>query len=203
MNRHLRLVLQLFVVMSIVGCRSASTIPDEIKNDSPQGDYKSILEEWTNSDKVYSGLKADFIVDATLKTREIIEHQNYKDAVRLSWTPEQFRENRQKSLYEASAETHFFVSLYTETDDINNLDKSSSTWNVFLDVGGRRLQPKQVRRLFDEREVLITHYPYHSIWARPYLIRFEIPTSDVIGTTSTLTIAGPRGASKLFYPRKN
>jgi hypothetical protein len=195
------LILSLLLLTS--SCALQQTVSDDLKQEEPSGDYKDILDKWTNSDKSYSGLKADFIVDATLRSRELIEHQIYRDAIRLAWTGEQFRDARQKALFEASTQTQFFVSLYTEVDDINNLDKTSSSWNIFLDVGGKRISPKQIKRVFDERDVVITNYPYHTVWARPYIITFPVSTSELMGAPVTLTLAGPRGGIRLVYPRKD
>lgn len=168
---------------------------------TPRESYSDVLDKWTASERAYNGITADFQVTATLVSTDVLEHHIFRSAEELHWTADQFKEARQKALYGAQSETTFFIALYTEKDENNDLDKTKSSWNVFLDVGGRRVSPKSIQRLHENTILLVDKYPYYTVWSRPYLVRFPIGTAEVMGSPAILTLAGPLGAAHLKFPK--
>lgn len=167
----------------------------------PKSSYTSVLNKWTDKDRAYTGMTAAFQIEATLMSQDLIEHQLYIDADQFHWTNEQFKEARQKALYDAQSEATVFISFYTEKDENNNLDKTNTDWNIFLDVGGKRVSPKSLKRLYTNRAVLLNKYPYHDAWSRAYEVKFVIPTLSATASEARLIVAGPIGASHLKFPQ--
>ena len=91
--------------------------------------------------------------------------------------------------------------LYTAQDENNDLEKSKSVWNIFLDVEGKRLTPKSVKRVSENKDKLKDRYSYLNPWSKIYLITFPVPAGELTSRTSTLTLAGISGAAILKFPQ--
>lgn len=169
---------------------------------TPEGTYDAAVEKWSNVEKAYQGLDESFQVAATLLAENIVAHQVFIDAEDLHWTPEQYREARDKALGEGQTSTKFFVSLYTNRDESNNLDKSNSIWNIFIDVNGHRYTPTTVKRIYENSISTKRKYPYVQVWSRYYYVTFPVSTAEVTSGKCVLTVAGPIGGTHLSFPKE-
>src|ERR1700722_15618206 len=88
------------VLSLIVGCSSSPHHGEIDYGEPPTGSYEDALNKWTAQDKAYSGASESLQVMATLLSRDIVEHQVFNDAEIYHWTPDQYRDHRQKALYE-------------------------------------------------------------------------------------------------------
>ncbi|MDZ4677987.1 MAG: hypothetical protein SGI74_10840 [Oligoflexia bacterium] len=197
------LAVMFVLALSMIGC--STTNHEETLNykgiERPPGKYTTVLDRWTTGEKSYASMSAAYQVTATLQAMEVVEHQVFQDAQQYQWSAEQLREARQKALYEAQNETTVFVSLYTDKDDTNVLDKKDSVWNIFLDVSGQRVMPKSIKRVYENKVALAAKYPYHNIWSKPYIIKFPIGTVAATSGAVGLTLAGPLGGSFLKFSK--
>jgi len=202
MKNFLKLVLLIGILPLAISCVAPSHHGELSFGDEPvpQGTYDQALSRWTQNDKAYSGLSESYQVSSTLLSKEIVEQQVYMDAEEYHWTAEQFKDARQKALYDLTAKTTFFMAVYTEKDESNNLDKTNTIWNVFLNVNGHHYPTTSVKRIYDNREVLLRKYPYIQVWSRYYWVTFGVSTNEVTAGSSELTIAGPLGGSHLHFP---
>jgi hypothetical protein len=183
---------------------SCSTAPSEHTFPGapiPEGSYSDALERWTDSKKVYSGIIAAFEVTATLNSLPIIEHQVYLDSVKSRSTTQEYTDARKKALDEARSQTTFFVMLYTDKDENNDLDKLKNFWNIFLDVDGKRLMPKSVKKVYENKARLQDRYSYLNPWGKSYIVTFAVPAGEITTRTSTLTMASTLGAAILKFPQ--
>jgi hypothetical protein len=195
--------LACLILLSCVACSHGSERQDDPNViEPPPGRYSTILNHWTDSDKAYSGLSAVYEVTATLMALEVVEHQVYLDAEQLKWTPERYRDAKQKALFEAQTEATVFVSLYTGKNENNDLDKTKTIWNIFLNADGKRFEPKSIKRIHDNQAQLLAKFPYHNVWSRAYMIKFSAQTSVVTSSSKiSLTLASPLGSSELKFPQ--
>src|SRR3954466_6052610 len=111
-----------FIFLIFAGCASSIERPDNSFGDNPipTGSYKEALNHWSASEKTYVGGAQALQITATLLARDVLEHQVFMDAQKFHWTADQYRENRQKALYDNESATSFFVVLYTDKDAENN-----------------------------------------------------------------------------------
>lgn len=194
---------KIFLLAAALILSSCATIPEYGFQNSPlpQGTYTSALDKWTSEAKAYKGVISTFQVTATLNAPEVLEHQIYIAAVKSHRTQEQYQEAWNASKAESQKQTTFFVALYADKDDNNDLDQTKSLWNIFLDAGGKRISPKSIKRVYENRDALLERYPYLNPWSRPYLVTFPVRAEDLVNAAPvTLTLAGPVGAAYLKFP---
>src|SRR6266550_1887524 len=125
--RRIRFVLFIF---ALTACSSAPSTNPQVTAQSGR-DYKTVLEAWTRKEQAYANFSAAFQVTAILLSRDLVEEQIQFDAKRFNWSSEETQGARQKALYELQTQTTFLVSLYTDRDEDNNLDKASPAWNLY------------------------------------------------------------------------
>ena len=193
----------MLLVLPLAGCNTPIHHGELSFGDTPvpTGDYGSVLNRWTQNDKTYNGGAEAVQITATLLSREVVEQQVYLDAERFHWTPEKYRDSRQQALYGNESATRVFLSVYTNNADSNNLDKSSSVWNIFLDVNGKRLLPSSIVRSHENRADMVDKFPYLNVWTTNYYVTFPNPTSDSTSGRADLTVAGTLGAIHLSFPK--
>ena len=186
-----------------LACSTAPTDPvggtplQSHAKDAPT-DYRSTIETWTRKDQGYLDFAQSFQAAATLLSRAVTEQQVNLNAENLSWTPEQKQEARQKALYDLQGQTTFLLSLYTDKDEDNNLDKKDSIWNLILEVNGKRIYPESIKRVYENRAVLLQKYPHINVWSRNYIVKFPIPTDDA-SNGAKFTVTGPIGNAHLDF----
>jgi len=194
--------LFLVVACFAVACATSAEKVEYQEAGAPTGSYSDVLEKWTSSEKEYRGASESFNVTSTILATDVVEQQVLMDAEQFHWTIAQYREARQKALYEAQSGTAVFVSFYTEKDESNDLDKSKTIWNIFMDSIGKRISPESIKKVYESKVVLSRKYPYHNVWNKAYLIKFPIATNIATGSDLKLTFAGPVGAATLKYPNQ-
>lgn len=184
-----------------LGC--ATTSGPYTYNDAPipPDDYSQVVNKWSVEEKVYSGLSSSFQINATMHSMDLLYHQVFQDSISARNTREQYLASRSKVETEAQQQLSFFVALYTEKDENNDLDKSKTLWNIFLDVKGRRVTPKSIKRVFEKRAVLQNRYPFLTPWSRLYLVTFPVRVTDAMDQPVVLTMASPLGAAHLKFPK--
>ena len=104
----------------------------------PQGEYSDVVEKWTDSKKVYSGIISTYQVTATLNSPEVMEYQLYLESQSAHRSIEQYNEARKAMVEDMSSQSTFFVMLYTAKDENNDLEKTKTSWNIFLDYWNMR-----------------------------------------------------------------
>jgi hypothetical protein len=199
-------LLLIFVTMA---CSTVpSTDPASVDHNGPTNgpgsyqesrDYKSILNSWTKKDQAYNNFSAAYQVTAVLLSREVVEAQVKLDAERFNWSQEEIEKARQKALDDLQTQTTFLLSLYTDKDEDNNLEKANPAWNLFLDVNGKHVPPQSVKRIYENRVSLLQKYPVINIWSRNYYVKFPVPSDDASTNNTLLTLAGPLGSAHLKF----
>ena len=191
----------LLLIFVITACSTApSTDPSSVKNSSQDSqDYKSVVDAWTKKDEDYKNFSAAYQVTAILLSREVVEAQVRLDADRFRWSQEEIQSAREKALGDLQTQTTFLLSLYTDKDEDNNLEKSNPAWNMFLDVNGRRVAPQSVKRVYENRQSLTQKYPGINVWSRNYYVKFPVPSDDASRGDTALNLAGPLGSAHLKF----
>lgn len=163
-----------------------------------EGEYKRVIKNFTRSDRQYSGFYQSYELTGTLVTSEVNHFLLLKKGNYHQWDAQTRRTEREKSLQEMSNQTVFLFSLYTPERDYNDLNKGTSIWKTYLEVGGVRYEGKVKKR--NDKPVDITSlFYYHTRWSVPYRAEFSVPTARVENQHCRIIFTSSLGVSTFNY----
>lgn len=184
------------VLLSGLGCGSAYKNP--YLTLIPEDDYYSYIRQNTDQKELYDGFMNILKVSATMHTSSVARAQLDQNARIYQWNPDQYSNEKAKIETDLSKSTKFFLSLFVPERKHDDLNKGTTKWKIFYDVGGRRYEGKatKVKILLSEAQTL---YPHHTRWQTPYILTFPIPTSIAEAGPGKLTLTGPVTSVTLEY----
>ena len=192
--------MRLFLcVMALVfaSCSTRPTAPEGL-NLRSEKEYQRVLNLYTERQQRYTGLYNTMDVTASLLNSAVSRAQVEQKARLLQWNRAQFDQEVEKSRTSLRQETLVFVSFFTPDRKNDDLQKLTTQWRMYLEVDGRRWEPK-VTRLRQPLAEIQGLFPYHNRFASAYMLSFPVATSTIEGATSRLTITGPLGISTLDF----
>lgn len=158
-------------------------------------EYYSRVAAATERSQVYNGFVNLLDVSATLLTNDVLAGQLDQRARIAHWSSEQYETEKlaQKDISDKS--TRVMLTVFVQDRKQDDLHRASTTWRVFLDVGGRRYSGTATRMKNILAEVQ-TLYPHHTRFQTPYMVSFAVPTEKVSGGAK-LTMTGPVASTTL------
>lgn len=192
----MRYILCAFL-MFMTACSSYQILPGGRRIRS-EDDYIQTLEKNTRHDRQYSGFYNTIDMQGTVLNSEMSLALLEQNTRLYQWDENKFVDEEKKANEKMAQETEFFLSFFTPERKNDNLAKSDTSWKVFLDVDGKRLEGKvvKIKRLVSDIQGL---YPYYVRFATPYTITFPIPMKAIEGKELRLTITGSLGSSTLVF----
>ena len=190
----LLLALSLGLNACSTGAKTEASAPD-----TSTTDYPSLVKKYSANAQKYDGFHATFEVHATILNSEVnvaILDQRTKF---LSWTPEQQRQEREKSFQEMAAYSKIFMSFYSPENDYDDLSKPNSMWKVYLETNGQRYEGK-VKKDLNKMAELRQLYPYIDRFRTLYNVTFEVPMSAVEQQTAIFTLTSSLGTASFEFP---
>lgn len=136
--------------------------------------YEQDVARWTRSVESYEHMESRVFVKATLKTEPFVKSYAKEYARAYALTGEERERVEEAELATAGDELVVIVALFTSKPEWDHLNPQRGIWSLILEgTGGRRVRPKNVRRL-DKRDPawprLYPHAEHHdSLWE----VRFE------------------------------
>jgi hypothetical protein len=191
-------LLRVLPFLILAAC--ATTHPDPRLTLISEGQYRQIIESNMRNEKVYDGFMNVMDVSAVELNHTVLEAQADHNARIYQWDPTQYATEKQKSLASLPQQTDFFVSFFVPDRKHDDLHKPNTKWKIFLDINGKRIEPKEIKRVKALLVELQEMYPHHSRWHTPYKITFPIPASDIEKMGAKLTFTGPVGSLTLDFP---
>lgn len=162
------------------------------------GDYESTVEDYSARKQVYDGLYAVLELRATLLNSKVRKGQLDQNARLFQWDETTYQNEKAKMESDLSQKTEVFLSFFTPDSKQDNLSKAASSWNIFLDAGGKRYQGKATKMKGLVGEITAI-YPMHSRFSTPYKVSFPVPTSIIENSDSKLTLTGPIGSTSVDF----
>ena len=98
-----------------------------------------------------------------------------------------------------SSQTQFFLQLYTPETEYNDLGKYNSIWKIYLIVDGHRFEGK-AKKMHGKPIEFQAVYPEYDSFSRPYLVTFNVATTDAIRHNIQLVLASTLGVAEFNYP---
>ncbi len=163
-----------------------------------RSEYEGTVESYSGRKQLYDGLYAVLELRATLLNSKVRKGQLDQNAHLFQWDETTYQNEKAKMESDLAQKTEVFMSFFTPDSKQDNLAKASSSWNVFLDAGGKRYQGKvtKMKGLYGE---ITSIYPSHSRFSTPYKVAFPVPTSIIENSDSKLTLTGPIGATSVDF----
>ncbi len=162
--------------------------------------YNDLILRNTRHDQQYDGVYNKFEVYATFLNSRVQTAVLKKKGEAFQWSAKQLQTEREKLFQENSTQTKFALSFYVPSVRLNDLNKGSSIWKVYLEAGGQRYEGKASRRT-TKLEDIISMFPYHNRWSTAYELVFTVPLSgvEVPGQPVTFIITSMQGTISLKY----
>lgn len=190
-------ITALILTILMTGCASHSVSPSG-RSLLSESEYNDIIYKNSDSVRKYSGFSNTLDMHATLLTPEVVRAQNDNSVRLLMWDDQKAQEELNKELQKQQSNTEVYLSFYVPDRRFDDLWKEKSTWRVFLDFSGRRVEGKPAKLRLPLQQ-LVAYYPYHNRFYSPYIVSFPVPASMLENQKVTLTITGVSGAGTLEF----
>lgn len=194
--KDFRLFLLMCTSSLVMSCATPQSNP--FMQTLSQNEYTEVVRSYSDSSRVYDGFYQVLEASATLINAKVAEAQLQQQARLLQWTPEVYEKNKSESDSTLSQKTEIFLSFFTPERKHDDLAKPKTTWKIFLDSGGKRVEGKAVKlkNILADLQAL---YPDHTRFSTAYKITFPVATSLIETQESKLTLTGPVGATTLTF----
>ncbi|MCB0340694.1 MAG: hypothetical protein H6626_09015 [Pseudobdellovibrionaceae bacterium] len=174
------------VAVSIQGCASSDT-------------YEQTIRTHSQEVKRYQGFYNQYEVGATLMDTRVTSSILERMAEFKKWSPSKLQEEIDRAKGDSHSNTKLFLSLYTPERQHNDLDKSKSMWEIYMEVDGRRYEGRVKKKSDLNLFELKSLYPYHTRWSKGYEVVFGVPFSAIEGHPIKVVLASSLGASEFKF----
>lgn len=202
MFKSFKIILLLFIVFNLSSCMSAE---DKLV----KRHYNKSLRIYSDDAKIYKGVDGQLFWEATYRNAAFQEAYIEEYLRRYKLTPEKrdafiltIKENSEKY-------NEFFVSVFTQDSEWNDLDLSQSLWRLYLENDkGNRVEPISIKKHISDDHFYREFFPYLDPWSVGYTVRFPKLDSNGIeisleeSSFVKLTITGAKGGSTLTWKKK-
>ena len=168
-------------------------------------EYVDQLKRWSRHGQIFYDFDAALQVDATFRSLE------FRQAYASQWitlyhvSPGRAPETRKQILDEGGETYEFFLATSAHYQELNDFSRKS-VWRVaFVNDQGNEVLPLTVDSLRDKRDMYAAFFPYISLFARTWRVRFprKLPDGSQLISASTkrvtLRFSGPPGSVDLDW----
>lgn len=195
-----KFVVTLALSVLASACTTSAPTPDQAPSDlKSEPNYQSVIARHTVFFRKYDGFHESFRAHATLLSPEAREAIVKQRAKYLEWDSQKIQAERDRSAQEMSTQVQFFLQLYTPEVDYNDLGKYNSIWKIYLVIDGHRFEGKVVK-VHGKPIEFQAIYPQYDSFSRPYLLTFNVATSDVVRHDVKLVMASTLGDAEFNFP---
>jgi hypothetical protein len=192
MSKIFRLFFLSLFFISLFGCAGMDRL------NSNEKEYFSNVKDYTDRAEFYEGFMNVFQMQGTILNAKVYNGQVTKKADSFNWTDVQKNEEQSKVDASLRSEAKVFLSFFSPENKVNNLDSPSTIWRVFLDVNNKRYVGSVSTYVGFQNEARL-FYPYHSVFAKAYMVKFPVPMINIQDYPATLTVTGTIGSDTLKF----
>lgn len=180
------------------GC--ATTYPEPLVPIMSASEAERLIEDRTIRKKVYDGFYNTMDVSITPHDSSVLSAILDQNARIYSWNSEKYASERSRMHSEKTSKTEFFLSFFIPEKKLDDLHKKATSWRIFLDIDGRRLEGRAVKMKnpYTELQAL---YPHFNRFSTPYKVTFDLPVADLETRSTALTVTGPAGSVRAEFKR--
>lgn len=161
--------------------------------------YKSVLKEWTRSDKVYvlDNFEARMIWNATYLSDDFRAARREKLNDLLDWNDADLMAQVREDGDEAREFDVFFLSIYAGSAKFPDIGKDAGKWRIVLEPSaGPSVEAAQLERI-SVTQIDREMYPYIDKWSHAYYVRF--PKTLHSGQNFKIRMSGIPARSELVW----
>jgi hypothetical protein len=188
------------IFLFIAACTTAGPTPEQapsdLKNDK---NYQAVIQRHSQFVRKYDGFYEVYRGRATLLSPECRSAILNQRASFLEWDSAKMQAERERDQQEMSTQTQFFLQLYTPDSEYNDLGKYNSIWKIYLVVDGHRFEGK-AKKMHGKPIEFQSIYPQYDSFSRPYVLTFNIATTDAIRHDVKLVLASTLGVAEFNFP---
>jgi len=189
----------------VLACHPASRAPVARYELAPKA-YAKVVQEFTRGGSIYAQIETAATIDMTILDRNFRYARLRRESAMLRLAGPEFHSRWRAEQQADQEQLEFFVSVYTAEPRLNDLQRSRSTWQVWLfDQDEKAYRPDSIKQLSDKDLPLLTpFYPYLDQWRKAYLISFvRAKAVDAVGwpTAVRLEFWGTPGRLQLAWDR--
>lgn len=171
--------LFIFILFFILTCLITSCTFSQLKDrlielgaipPDHTSEYLEIYHKTTKNLKIYSEFETKAIISVTPFTPSFLEAYLQERKLFLKEADFLQLEERERQIQEKNFK--FFVSFYTPNPDFNDLDKSNSVWQIYIEKSHTKILPLAIRKSTEPYPILNHFFPNLDPWSYPYLIIF-------------------------------
>lgn len=165
-------------------------------------EYLKVLNNYTKTYKLYDEFATKAIVSATMFSEEFLKYY-FKERERYS-KEEDFKIFTDRETFLNKNYFRFFVSFYTPKEELSDIDKSNSVWNIYIESSdGKKISPFSIKKAEENYDILNHYFPYLDPWAKSFYINFKKEDLDFSKeNTLTLKFVSILGTISLDYSLK-
>ncbi len=198
MNRFLKAT---FISLLALWCTACATVYENPHLQlMSENQIESTIEKNTVRRRIYDGFQNTMEVSITLHNSEVLQALLDMEARMFQWNSEQYNLEKSKLDSEKSTRTQYFLSFFVPEKNYDDLHKKSTSWKVFMDINGRRVEGKVSRNKKSYAE-LHALYPHYTKWNTAYNLSFGVPTADADAQPATVTLTGPVGSVQTVFQK--
>ena len=162
--------------------------------------YQSQMDEFTKSDKKYSGFHNAYQVSVTMLNSLIESNVIQQKGYYFQWDRSKTQKAREKMFQEHSSVSKYILVFYTPDRKDNNLEKANTIWKVYLKSNGQRFLGKVKKKnvIFSQFKTL---YPHFTRWNKAYEITFPTPMNEVELLKSSIIVTSSLGHSEFHFEK--
>lgn len=199
-----RWIFVLAALLIVAACNSAAVKPD-VKHEGSYRSYRSLLDNWTRSDKIYRNFETHLIASATYFS-EPMRRGYVAEYVRAFDLPTDEADFMlEQKLNADRRDIEFVITWYTPRMRDNDLDDADSSWRLwFIDADGVKVGASKVKRLRVRHTKEHFLFPEYNEWSRLYRVTFPAVGPDDRALrreegTVKLRVTGIEGAFDLVW----
>lgn len=187
--KYISSILILFVLL---GCSTAT---------QSDRNYYDTVKKFSGRKELHQGLMNILQIQGTILNSTVQRAQIQKKATAFQWSTAEVESAMSKMDESLRSETTIFLSFFSPTPKLDDLDKIQSVWKIYLDVNNKRYEAKAVKQsgVYDE---FLELYPYHTRFGTPYKIIANVPATNIEDYPSKLIITGTLGSISIDFPGK-
>jgi len=187
--------VSLLLAFGLWGCAGVGITPNR------SAEYSAGLARDTRGDKLYRGLETQLDIQAVYRGAAFRKTYMDEYARVYSLNPTNKEKVLTNELNQAARFEDFILVVNSTLSETNDLQKSDSTWKIYLFRNSTQLSATSVERLRWKEEFMNRFYPLANPWSRIYRVRFTIPPEGAEAPLDSLSleITGPPGKVRLTW----
>jgi len=159
----------------------------------------SLIKKATKNIQQYNGLDLLFDMNVTFLNEKILKDNLKIKSQYMMWDLQQAQDEESKlNIYKLN-QSQFFVTLYSNNRNINQLNLKASDWRANIIMRDGTIHKGSIELHDNLKDHNIVFYPYVESWDKKYLVTFKVPTSDLMTKRFILDVSSPRGAARFNY----